>query len=123
MPYPTLPAEGYWNNPDTHQANFTKTELQIGGVIQRTRSHLLNNTRQSWAFQGVLQNRQEVDDFLRDRDGMPFEFQGREWTCVQWTWTWIVYVSPDGTGKTIDPSGVWELSATFTQNHNPDLGR
>ncbi len=116
MTYPSIPVEGYWNNPISSTAQFTRVEMIEGGVIQRSRSQVLNSVRQQWAFNGVVKDRDTVDTFLRGRNGLPFIFQGAVYTCVEWTWEWLVFVS-DGEGGT---KGAWRLSGTFMEDFNPE---
>jgi hypothetical protein len=119
MAYPTIPLEGFWSNQTSYEPQFTRVEMKAGGVVHRSRSQLINATRQSWAFQGVIQDRDPVDAFLRDRNGLPFEFQGNVYNCTQWTWSWLVFVSGIGKTQTL-VGGVWELSGTFVESFNPE---
>ena len=115
MPYPAIPLEGFWDNQIAYTPQFTRVEMKEGGVIHRSRSQIINTTRKSWSFQGVLKDRDTVDDFLRNRNGLPFQYQGGAYTCLEWTWTWLVFVS-DG----ITARGAWELSGTFVEDFNPE---
>ena len=111
MTYPAILLEGYWNNQITYTPQFTRIEMKEGGVIHRSRSQIINTTRKSWSFQGVLKDRDTVDEFLRNRNGLPLQYQGATYTCLEWTWTWLVFVSGVG--------GAWELSGTFIEDFNP----
>lgn len=116
MAYPSIPIEGFWNNPISFTAQSTRVEMREGGVIQRSRSQVLNSVRQQWSFQGVVKDRDTADAFLRGRNGLPFAFQGADYTCVEWSWEWLVFVS-DG----VNPAkGVYRLTGTFVEDFNPE---
>ena len=120
MSYPKIPIIGYWRNPIQSTPKFTKLEFGKGGVIERQRSQLLNAVRRNYAVQGTITNKDELETFLRSRDGRPFEYHPDDqasignFTCTTWDFTWLVLVN---TGDTL--YGVWTFNATFTEDLNP----
>ncbi|MFG6101162.1 hypothetical protein U2F10_02840 [Leptothoe sp. EHU-05/26/07-4] len=116
MPYPIIPLEIYYSNPINQTPQFTRIEMGRGGVVHRSRSQIINNARRSWSFQGVLKNRDAVEDFLRDRKGKPFRYEGGNYTCLDWDWEWLVFVSDGAVAK-----GVWRLTGTFMEDFNPEI--
>lgn len=121
MAYPTIPLFGFWNNQIQHSPSFTLVQTNPGGVTSRNRSQLINAVRRSWSVQGNITNRDELDTFLRDRNGRPFGYvsdgltHDGNYTCIDWAFTWLVYIVPE-VGA---PSGGWTFSATFIEDFNP----
>lgn len=119
MPYPTIPLKGYWDNPVRTTANSTRIAASRGGVVYRSRSQLINSTREEHSIQGIVTNYFELDPFLKARNGKPFQYEPFEegvsvgnFTCVSWNFIWKVYIPETGIG-------VWEFSGTFIEDHNP----
>ncbi|EKU97978.1 hypothetical protein Lepto7375DRAFT_7237 [Leptolyngbya sp. PCC 7375] len=116
MSYPIIPLVGFWNNQIQYTPKFTLIQASEGGVIDRSRSQLINAVRRSWSVSAVITNQGELDGFLRDRDGLPFEYRpdgltpDGNYTCIDWTFGWKVFVAPNG---------VWDFQATFIEDFNP----
>lgn len=86
-----------------------------GGVIKRERTQLLNNVRREWSVTANVKDRDTLHNFLKGRNGLPFTYQGSAYSCVQWSWRWLVWVNEAG--------GVWELSGTFVEDFNPVMSQ
>ena len=117
MAYPVIPLVGFWNNQIQYTPKFTLIQTTEGGVTSRTRSQLINSVRRSWSISAVITNQAELDTFLRNRNGLPFQYNtdgstsDGNYTCVEWTFGWKLYVPPNG---------VWDFQATFIEDFNPE---
>ena len=117
MAYPVIPLVGFWNNQIQYTPKFTLIQTTEGGVISRNRSQLINAVRRSWSISAVITNQAELDTFLRNRNGLPFQYQpdgvtaDGNYTCIEWAFTWKFYVPPNG---------VWSFEATFIEDFNPE---
>ena len=117
MAYPVIPLVGYWNNQTQYTPKFTLIQTSEGGVISRTRSQIINAVRRSWSVSGILTNQAQLDTFLRQRKGQPFEYRPDNqnldgiYTCIEWTFTWELFIPPAST--------VVGFQATFKEDFNP----
>ena len=115
MAYPVIPLVGFWNNQIQYTPKFTLNQTTEGGVITRSRSQLINAVRRSWSVSATITNQPDLDGFLRNTNGFPFQYQldgmttDGIYTCVEWTFTWLLY---------LPPSGAWTFQATFTEDFN-----
>lgn len=118
MAYPVIPLVGFWNNQIQYTPQFTRIQTSESGVIARNRSQLINSVRRTWNVNAVITNQVELDNFLRNRKGLPFRFNTDGatsdgiYTCIEWTITWNLFIPPN--------SYVGGFQAQFLESFNPE---
>lgn len=122
MAFPKIPLVGYWNNQFNYRPKFTKTEFGRGGRTTRSISQWINPIAREISVQGAvvgtLADKENLDGFLRGRDGKPFGYYfdnvnlTGNFTCTDYSFSWEVFVP--------DAGGVWIFSGTFIENFNPE---
>ncbi|NEN94486.1 MAG: hypothetical protein F6K50_02775 [Moorea sp. SIO3I7] len=117
--YPSAPATliASWNN----QHSFTADPISIrfdGGLEQRTSAFEINLNKDTWSLLvhiTTFAEYQELDKFIKDRDGLPFVFsydgivsspEVYRINSHQWSWTGFK---------------LWQLTVELERVHRPNL--
>ena len=91
--YPTAPQSFVltWENPLSLKQNpAINADRRKGGTEARGTTFQLNLTKETQEAKVIAVNRddyEEVEEFLTERDGSPFNFNSQLWSCLEWTWT------------------------------------
>ena len=110
--FPEIQLVLWYENSVKVETKNSLIEYGTNGVIGRSRTNLVNDVRKTFSLQGVLRDRNEINDFLLSNRGKPFVFRPYNddycglFVCSNWSWRW--------TGL-----NVWEFSATFSEVFRP----
>ena len=117
MVLPVIPIVRYWGNPTDYLPDFNMNQITPGGIIDLSKKHFINRTLRNESISAIITNPFEIDSFLLERLGRPFEYQHDgenktgDYTCIEWSFEWIVYVS--------NTASVTSFNAVFNENVNP----
>lgn len=91
--YPTAPQSFVltWENPLSLKQNpAINADRRKGGTEARGTNFQLNLTKETQEAKVIAVTRdgyEEVEEFLTERDGKPFNFNSQLWSCLEWNWT------------------------------------
>ena len=110
--FPEIQLVLWYENSVKVETKNSLIEYGTNGVIGRSRTNLVNDVRKTFSLQGVLRDRNEINDFLLSNRGKPFVFRPYNddycglFVCSSWSWRWTAL-------------NVWEFSATFSEVFRP----
>jgi phage-related protein len=110
--FPEIQLVLWYENSVKVETKNSLIEYGTNGVIGRSRTNLVNDVRKTFSLQGVLRDRNEINDFLLSNRGKPFVFRPYNddycglFVCSNWSWRWTAL-------------NVWEFSATFSEVFRP----
>jgi hypothetical protein len=90
--YPTAPQSFVltWENPLSLKQNpAINADRRKGGTEARGTNFQLNLTKETQEAKVIAVTRddyEEVEEFLTERNGKPFNFNSQLWSCLEWTW-------------------------------------
>ena len=90
--YPTAPQSFVltWENPLSLKQNpAINADRRKGGTEARGTNFQLNLTKETQEAKVIAVTRddyEEVEEFLTERNGNPFNFNSQLWSCLEWTW-------------------------------------
>lgn len=114
--YPEIPLVTWYDNSVKTETRNTQVEFGKNGVVARSRTSRLNETRATFSLSGVTKDRDTLRDFLLENKGKPFVFRPYAdsyaglFTCDSFNFRWKVWA---------EGNGVWEFSATFKEVFRP----
>jgi hypothetical protein len=110
--FPEIQLVLWYENSVKVETKNSLIEYGTNGVIGRSRTNLVHDVRKTFSLQGVLRDRNEINDFLLSNRGKPFVFRPYNddycglFICSNWSWRWTAL-------------NVWEFSATFSEVFRP----
>ena len=110
--FPEIQLVLWYENSVKVETKNSLIEYGTNGVIGRSRTNLVHDVRKTFSLQGILRDRNEINDFLLSNRGKPFVFRPYNdsysslFICSNWTWRWTAL-------------NVWEFSATFSEVFRP----